>query len=79
MKTILRTTSGVLALSSLLLAGYRMNLILEQGGATIKDMMGLIFPLSVALMFGYMAIKGIMPFMDEQTTSPSENPPQESP
>ena len=40
--------------------------------------MGLIFPLSVALLFGYMAIKGRMP-QDKQTPPPSEKPPHESP
>lgn len=79
MKTMLRAVSGVLALLSLLLVGLRMLTISEAGTATIRDILGLIFPLSVALMFGYIAIKGRMPFMDKQTASPSEKPPQEPP
>lgn len=76
---MLRATSGFLALLSLLLVGFRMLAISESGALTIKDILGLIFPLSVALMFGYITIKGRMPFMDEQATPPSEKPPQEPP
>lgn len=77
MKTLLRITSGILALLSLLLAGFRLYAISAGGlleSATIMHVMGLMFPLSVTLLCGYMAIKGRMPFMDEQKAPPSENP-----
>ncbi len=62
MKTLLRSISGVLALLSLLLAGLRMQAIPDVDAATIKEVLGVIFPLSVFLLFGYLAIKGRMPF-----------------
>lgn len=62
MKTLLRSISGVLALLSLLLAGLRMQAIPDVDAATIKEVLGIIFPLSVFLLFGYLAIKGRMPF-----------------
>ncbi|MCP3867141.1 MAG: hypothetical protein GY703_03415 [Gammaproteobacteria bacterium] len=62
MKTLLRSISGVLAALSLLLVIVRMQAISDMGSATIKEVLGLIFPLSVFLLFGYIAIKGRMPF-----------------
>jgi hypothetical protein len=62
MKTLLRSISGVLALLSLLLAGLRMQAIPDVDAATIKEVLGVIFPLSIFLLFGYIAIKGRMPF-----------------
>jgi hypothetical protein len=62
MKTLLRSISGVLALLSLLLAGLRMQAIPDVDAATIKEVLGIIFPLSIFLLFGYIAIKGRMPF-----------------
>jgi hypothetical protein len=79
MKTLLRAASGILALLSLLAVGARILAISEPGAATITDVLRLAFLLPVALMFGYMAIKGRMPFMDKPATPPSEKPPQDSP
>ena len=62
MKTLLRSISGVLALLSLLLVVLRTQAIPDVNAATIKEVLGLIFPLSVFLLFGYIAIKGLMPF-----------------
>ncbi len=62
MKTLLRSISGVLALLSLLLAVLRMQAISDLDAATVKEVLGVIFPLSVFLLFGYLAIKGRMPF-----------------
>jgi hypothetical protein len=78
MKAVLRITSGILAFLSLLLVGFRMFAFSEASApnsATIQDMLGLVFPLSVTLLFGYIAIKGRMPFMPEHP--PSENSSQE--
>ncbi len=77
MKTVLRITSGVLALLSLLLTGLRFYSMSDQESASIMQIMSLIFPLSVAMLCGYMAIKGRMPFMDNQNSPPSENQRQE--
>ena len=79
MKTVLRATSGILAILSLLLVGIRIYSISNTGMAsmTINQLLGLIFPLSVTLLFGYVAIIGRMPFTQEQKTSSSENPGQE--
>ena len=46
------------------------------GSATIMHVMGLMFPLSLALLFGYMAIKGRMPGMSEPEKSPPEDGPR---
>jgi hypothetical protein len=62
MKTLLRSISGVLALLSLLLVVLRMQAISGVDTATVKEVLGVIFPLSVFLLFGYIAIKGRMPF-----------------
>jgi hypothetical protein len=80
MKTVLRATSGILAILSLLLVGIRIYSISNAGMAsvTINQLLGLIFPLSVTLLFGYVAIIGRMPFTEEQKTPSSENPGQES-
>lgn len=81
MKTILRVTSGILAVLSLLLVVLRMYALSASdmlGSATITHTMGLLFPLSLALLFGYMAIKGRMPGMDEPEKSPPEDPQQDS-
>jgi hypothetical protein len=79
MKTVLRATSGILAFLSLLLVVLRMYAFSETGthnSVSIQDLLGLIFPLSVTLLFGYIAIKGRMPFMAERPSS--DNPSQES-
>lgn len=79
MKTILRITSGILAFLSLLLVGLRMYALSTTGilgSATIMHVMGLMFPLSLALLFGYMAIKGRMPGMNEPEKSPPEDGPR---
>ena len=80
MKTVLRATSGILAVLSLLLVGIRIYSISNTGMAsmTINQLLGLVFPLSVTLLFGYVAIIGRMPFTQEQKTPSSENPGQES-
>jgi len=80
MKTILRATSGVLAILSLLLVGIRIYSISNAGMAsmTINQLLGLIFPLSVTLLFGYVAIIGRMPFTHDQKTPSSENSERES-
>jgi hypothetical protein len=62
MKTLLRSISGVLALLSLLLVVLRMQAISDLDTATVKEVLGVIFPLSVFLLFGYIAVKGRMPF-----------------
>jgi hypothetical protein len=62
MKTLLRSISGVLALLSLLLVVLRMQAMSGVDAATVKEVLGVIFPLSVFLLFGYIAIKGRMPF-----------------
>ncbi len=62
MKTLLRAISGVLALLSLLLAVLRMQAISDVDAATVKEVLGVMFPLSVFFLFGYIAVKGRMPF-----------------
>ncbi|GMR07034.1 MAG: hypothetical protein BMS9Abin26_0036 [Gammaproteobacteria bacterium] len=77
MKMILRITSGILASLALLLVGLRLYAISagdKLNSATTMDILSLIFPLSIALMFGYMAYKGDMPFMDKQKPPPPDNP-----
>ena len=80
MKTGLRATSGILAILSLLLVGIRIYSISNTGMAsmTINQLLGLVFPLSVTLLFGYVAIIGRMPFTQVQKTPSSEDPGQES-
>ena len=73
MKTALRAISGILALLSLLLTAVRVSAISEPQTMTIQDFLGLIFPLSVTLLFGYMAVIGRMPFMDKPKTLPAED------
>ncbi len=79
MKIVLRTISGVLALLSLLLVVVRVLVTLDPQAATVKGVLGLIFPLSITLLFGYMAINGRMPFSDKQNTLPSEDARQDLP
>ncbi len=77
MKTMLRVVCGILALLSLLLAGARIYSMSDQETASVMQMMGLLFPISVTILCGYMAIKGRMPFMEDQKLPPAENPRQE--
>ncbi len=77
MKTVLRITSGVFALLSLLLVVVRILVILEPQAMTVKELLGVIFPLSIALLFGYIAINGRMPFSDKQNTPVSEDTRQD--
>ncbi len=62
MKTLLRSISGILAVLSLLLVVLRVQAIADMEATTIKEVLSIIFPLSIVLMFGYIAIKGRMPF-----------------
>lgn len=77
MKTVLRVICGILALLSLLLTGARIYSMSDQETASVMQMMSLLFPLSVTILCGYMAIKGRMPFMEDQKLPPAENPRQE--
>ncbi|HEC29213.1 MAG TPA: hypothetical protein ENI65_06470 [Gammaproteobacteria bacterium] len=74
MKTVLRVTSGVLALMSLVVVVLRIYSMSNQESASITQIMGLVFPLSVAMFCGYMAIKGRMPLMNDQKSPPSDLP-----
>ena len=81
MKTVLRATSGILAILALLLVVIRIYSISNAAGMalmTINQLLGLVFPLSVSLLFGYMAIVGRMPFTQKQKTPSSENSERES-
>jgi hypothetical protein len=66
---ILRIAAGILALVSFVLVGLRLygyshaDLELRSDAFTLS--LQLLFPLSLGLMFGYMALTGKMPFMDE--------------
>lgn len=65
----LRIAAGFLALLSFVLVGLRLyayshaDITLRSDHLTIS--LQLLFPLSLGLMFGYMALKGKMPFMNE--------------
>ncbi len=80
MKIVLRAISGILAILSLLLVGVRIYSVsnMSMDSVTIHQLLGLIFPLSITLLFGYMAIIGRMPFMGEQKTPSAENSGQGS-
>ena len=67
-KPILRIVSGVLAVFSLAIVVARFYEIDKIGGEaeTVMNVMRIIFPLSVALLFGYIAWKGVFPFNDNK-------------
>ncbi len=73
MKTLLRAISGILALLSLLLTWLRIDAISDPETMTKLEFLGLIFPLSVTLLFGYMAVMGRMPFMDKPKAPPADD------
>ena len=63
---LLRIVAGVLAILSFMLVGLRLYSLAGPDAANETDdfmnMMRLLFPLSLGLIFGYLAIKGRIPF-----------------
>jgi len=63
---LLRIIAGILALLSFLLVGLRLYSLAGPGNVDETDdfmnMMRLLFPLSLGMILGYLAIKGRMPF-----------------
>lgn len=67
---ILRIVAGVLALVSFVLVGLRLYGYSDQdiamGSDSVMHSMRLLFPLSLGLLFGYLAWKGKFPFSSPQ-------------
>ncbi len=63
---LLRIVAGILALLAFLLVGLRLYSLMGPGNANETDefmnMMRLLFPLSLGMIFGYLALKGRIPF-----------------
>ena len=63
---LLRIVAGILALLSFLLVGLRLYSLAGHGNTheadNIMNMMRLLFPLSLGMIIGYLAIKGRIPF-----------------
>lgn len=60
--TILRVIAGIMTLVSLGVVGVRLYFMSTQGAGGIMASLGLMFPLSLAMFFGYLAWKGKLPF-----------------
>ncbi len=63
---LLRIVAGILALLAFLLVGLRLYSLMGSGNTNETDdfmnMMRLLFPLSLGMIFGYLALKGRIPF-----------------
>lgn len=63
---LLRIIAGILALLSFLLVGLRLYSLAGAGNTEeaddIMNMLRLLFPLSLGIILGYLAIKGRIPF-----------------
>jgi len=66
---LLRLIAGVLALAAFALTGLRLYSLSVQGipmgSDSVIPAMGLLFPLSLGLIFGYLAWKGRFPFSQD--------------
>ena len=67
---LLRAVAGILTLVTAGLVGLRLYVMARTGIPTGPDSalhaLRLLFPLSLALLFGYMALKGKFPFTDKK-------------
>jgi len=70
---VLRLIAGVLALVAFGLTGLRLYSLsvlgLLMGPDSLKYALGLLFPLSLGLIFGYLAWKGRLPFSQDDQHS----------
>ncbi len=70
---VLRLIAGVLALAAFGLTGLRLyslsTLGILMGPDSLRHAMGLLFPLSLGLIFGYLAWKGRFPFSQDDVSS----------
>lgn len=72
-KQLLRGVAGTLAVAALGVTLIRLYAISKTGAwqpDPFFQFMRLMFPLSVALIFGYVAWKGKLPFMEKKDQSP---------
>lgn len=68
-KTGLRIVAGILALAALVVTVVRVlamdNSDVTQSSVPLINFLRIVFPLSVALLFGYVAWKGKFPFLQD--------------
>ncbi len=71
----LRIVAGILALVAFLLVGIRLygysGANIKMGSDAFIHSLRVLFPFSVGLIFGYMAIKGKMPFVNDKDHDPN--------
>lgn len=79
MKNLLRIVCALLALATAVLVAARVVAIGDFDEVTIMELMKLVFPFSISLFFGYMALTGRMPFTPPPDNGAPDSRPPDSP